>query len=297
MDHDELRAKIASFPRWHYEFDLDGLVTPIFDKRHVTRHEQRSRYFFDALVDVCGGSLKGLRVLDLGCNAGWWSLKAIDAGCDFVAGIDGRQMHIDQANLVFEQKHVDAGRYEFIVGNVLSDPWPAGDFDVVLCLGLLYHISKPVELMERIAATKADLVVIDTQIIDAGGSYWLSYREPLSEARNAIDYETVLHPSRKAVIDLVKQFGYDVVPLPLNMTDFRGSRDYLVGERLAFLCASNTDLTHLKPSSWNSPLWRIDIASRVSLRIARATVSALRLNARRARIVLGRRSAGMEVTR
>ena len=109
MDHDELRDKIAAFPRWHYEFDLDGLVTPIFDKRHVTRHEQRSRYFFDALVDVCGGSLKGLRVLDLGCNAGWWSLKAIDAGCDFVTGIDGRQMHIDQANLVFEAKHVDAG--------------------------------------------------------------------------------------------------------------------------------------------------------------------------------------------
>lgn len=197
MDHDELRAKIASFPRWHYEFDLDGLVTPIFDERHITRHEQRSRYFFDALVDVCGGSLKGLRVLDLGCNAGWWSLKSIDAGCDFVAGIDGRQMHVDQANLVFEAKHVDARRYEFIVGNVLSDPWPAEDFDVILCLGLLYHISKPVELMERIAATKADLVVIDTQIIDAGGSYWLSYREPLNEARNAIDYETVLHPSRK----------------------------------------------------------------------------------------------------
>jgi ribosomal protein L11 methylase PrmA len=41
-------------------------------------------------------------VLDLGCNAGFWSLAAIDAGADLVVGIDGRQMHIDQANLVFE---------------------------------------------------------------------------------------------------------------------------------------------------------------------------------------------------
>ena len=95
----------------------------------------------------------------------------------------------------------------------------------------------------------------------------------------------------------MRQLGYDVVPLPLNMTDFRGSRDYLIGERLAFLCAKNTDLTQLKSGSRNSPLWRLDIASRVSLRIARATVSAVRLNARRARVALDRKSAHREVAR
>jgi tRNA (mo5U34)-methyltransferase len=288
MNHDELRAKVDNFSQWHYQFDLDGIITPIFDKNHVIRHEQRSRYFFDALVSVCGGSLKGLRVLDLGCNSGWWSLKAIDAGADFVAGIDGRQMHIDQANLVFETKHVDPARYEFSVGNVLTDPWPAGEFDVVLFLGLLYHISKPVELMQRIAAANTDLLVIDTQIIDAGGSYWLSYREPLDEARNAVDFETVLHPSRKAVVDLGKQFGYNVVPLPLNMTSFRGSPDYMIGERLAFLCAKRTDLSRLKSGPSDSALASIDGALRTSLRLTRAAVSTVRVNARR---VLGGKSA------
>jgi 2-polyprenyl-3-methyl-5-hydroxy-6-metoxy-1,4-benzoquinol methylase len=59
-------------------------------------HEQRKCYFFGPLIELCGGSLKGKRVLDLGCSAGFWSLDAVESGCDFVLGIDGRQMQIDQ---------------------------------------------------------------------------------------------------------------------------------------------------------------------------------------------------------
>src|SRR5438874_11343056 len=91
----DIATRIASFPRWHYEFELDGHLTPIFDPAYANRHRQRRRYFFDALLHTCGGSLKGLRVLDLGCNAGFWSLAAIEGGCDLVYGVDGRAMHVE----------------------------------------------------------------------------------------------------------------------------------------------------------------------------------------------------------
>ncbi|MGH2699183.1 MAG: DUF1698 domain-containing protein, partial [Actinomycetota bacterium] len=58
-------------------------------------------------MELCGGSLRGKRVLDLGCNAGFWSLEALDRGADFVLGIDGRDMHIEQAEFVFEVKEID----------------------------------------------------------------------------------------------------------------------------------------------------------------------------------------------
>src|SRR5690606_28533614 len=93
MDQEQIRQKIASFPRWHYQFDLAGNLTPIFREKWIIRHRERKRYFFDPVVDLCGGSLKGKRVLDLGCNAGFWSLNAAEAGADFVLGVDGRQMH------------------------------------------------------------------------------------------------------------------------------------------------------------------------------------------------------------
>ena len=88
MDQEQIRQKIASFPRWHYQFDLAGNLTPIYREKWIIRHRERKRYFFEPVVDLFGGSLKGKRVLDLGCNAGFWSLNAAEAGADFVLGVD-----------------------------------------------------------------------------------------------------------------------------------------------------------------------------------------------------------------
>lgn len=120
MDAQELRERIDSFPVWHYKFDFDGVSTPIFREDYANRHEQRRRVFFDPLVQVAGGTLRGKRVLDLGSNAGYWSLAAIEAGADFVFGIDGRQMHIDQAELVLQAKGIDPERYSFQLGTSSS---------------------------------------------------------------------------------------------------------------------------------------------------------------------------------
>src|SRR5262245_22807001 len=107
MDDTELLRRIQSFPRWHYEIDLGRHKTPIFDPSIINRHRQRRAYFFDPLQKLCGGTLAGKRVLDLGCNAGYWSLLAVEAGCEFVLGIDGRVTHVEQAEFVFEARGID----------------------------------------------------------------------------------------------------------------------------------------------------------------------------------------------
>ena len=113
MEPNELEKRIAEFPRWHYMFEFGGgLRTPVPDQGMVNRHEQRRRYFFEPLVRLTGGSLSGHRVLDLGCNAGFWSLNALDSGADFVLGVDARQTYIEQARLVFEAKEADPGHRE-----------------------------------------------------------------------------------------------------------------------------------------------------------------------------------------
>ena len=40
MDADTIAERIASFPRWHYQFDLQGQLTPIHDRRWINRHAQ-----------------------------------------------------------------------------------------------------------------------------------------------------------------------------------------------------------------------------------------------------------------
>ena len=99
MERRELEERIAELGPWHYRFEFDdGVVTPIATPVNVNRHEQRRRYFFDALLRVMGGSLKGHRVLDLGCNAGFWASQAMAADADFLLGVDGRQGQLDQAS-------------------------------------------------------------------------------------------------------------------------------------------------------------------------------------------------------
>jgi 2-polyprenyl-3-methyl-5-hydroxy-6-metoxy-1,4-benzoquinol methylase len=245
MDSQELRERVEAFPTWHYEFDLGDVTTPVNEKQKVNRHIQRKRIGFDPLVRVAGGSLRGKRVLDLGCNAGYWSLAAIEADADLVFGIDGRQMHVDQANLVFEAKGIDPARYRFECGNIFEYDF-SRDFDVVLCLGLMYHISKPVELFEVISRVNASLVLIDTIVNLIPVSAFRVVRERVDVPLNAVDYETVLIPSRQAVLDIAKQFGFDGAVVAQHITDYTGMKDYKARSRAAIICAKGISLDGLE---------------------------------------------------
>jgi len=246
MQQSEILKKINKFPRWHYEFDLKGIRTPVFDPNHVNRHKQRKKYFFDPLVKLYGNTLRGKRVLDLGCNAGFWSLQAIMSGAEYVLGIDGREMHIEQANFVFEVYEIEKRKYDFICDNIYDmDFSEFGTFDVVLCLGLMYHIIKPFVLLENISAINRDILVIDTSLSPLKGALLELRRDDLEEPRDAVDYALVTYPTKQAVIKIASQVGYSVVTLQPEFDDYTSAKDYRNGRRLAFLCSKKTDLGKL----------------------------------------------------
>ncbi len=243
MTRDELEQRIAEFTQWHYRFEFDnGARTSVPDSRLINRQEQRRRYFFDALLGLCGGSLRGRRVLDLGCSAGFWSLQAIEAGAAFVLGVDAQGTSIDQAKLVFEAKGIDPARYSFehrdLFERVLSQ-----EFDVVLCLSLMSHLSKPVELFELMAGTGAAIIVVETELSRTPDSVFAVSSS--ADGRKSVAHKLVLIPSREAVVDLAEEFGYKTVPLALNITDFTGLNDYRRHRRLAFICAKGLSLEML----------------------------------------------------
>jgi SAM-dependent methyltransferase len=259
METEELASRIAAFPAWSYRFEFDGgLSTPSVDPAMVNRHEQRRRYFFEPLLALAGGSLRGRRVLDLGCNAGFWSLAAVEAQADFVLGVDAKPMYLEQAELVFSAKDIDPARYRFEQGNVLAHDFSEG-FDVVLCLGLLDHIAKPVELFELLAAVAPQLLVIDTEISRSRASVFEV--DSLYRRENAVEHETVLIPSRLAVLELAAQFGFEAVALPQNMTDYTGMDDYLHQRRLAFVCSKAVPLGALEQDRRSALPWWVTAAA------------------------------------
>ena len=232
----ELAARIASFPRWHYAFDLRGHSTATPGVTRVHRHAQRLSYLLDPLVAQCGGSLAGLRVLDLACNAGFWSLAALRRGADFVLGVEARKMHLEQAALVFEVECIDAARYRFIEADLMTSDWGAwGRFDVVLCLGLLYHVNRPVELFARIASTGARHVLVDTALSQLPEASFELHSESNADPRNAVASGFTFWPTRAAVAALAADQGYDARALDPAFATWSECEDYRDGRRCGFL--------------------------------------------------------------
>ncbi len=124
------------------------------------------------------------------------------------------------------RRAVDPSRYRFEEANIFTHDF-AGQFDIVLCLGLMYHISKPVELFEIFDGVGADVLVIDTSVSFAPSSFFeVSLDRNLDDPRNAVDYEIVLVPNRGALTELAALFGFKTVCLAHNMTDYTGMHDY-----------------------------------------------------------------------
>ncbi len=255
MDSEELEERIEAFPRWQYRFEFaDGVRTRVSHEGVANRHAQRRRYVFDALLSLTGGTLRGRRVLDLGCNAGYFSLEAIDAGADFVLGVDAQQESVEQARLIFEAKNVEEGRYRFDQADVFAAP-QTERFDIVLCLALLDASARPIELFDLMTGVGADLIVLDTGISRIGSSFFEI--GAINDPRVVLDHKMVLVPSWQAMFELAKEFGLRIAPLAVDMDDYNGLDDYRRGRRLAFVLSRETPLDGLaqaKPPSL-APWW------------------------------------------
>ncbi len=107
--------------------------------------------------------LAGKSVLDVGCNAGFYSVQAKRLGAARVLGIDARQHEIRQALLVRRALGLDL---ELRRQSVYSlSPARLGRFDVVLALGLIYHCKHLVLALEKLFSVTRGLLIVETEIL------------------------------------------------------------------------------------------------------------------------------------
>lgn len=114
------------------------------------------------------GDVQGKRILDLACRTGLFTVALAKAGADVVA-IEGRQENLDLA------PRVDGVQY--ILGDVRALP-DLGQFDAVLCLGILYHLgaADAVALLGNLR-TLTSQVIVDTHVGEEDESILLDHRE------------------------------------------------------------------------------------------------------------------------
>ncbi|HUO84671.1 MAG TPA: DUF1698 domain-containing protein [Thermoanaerobaculia bacterium] len=154
-------ASSAHEIRWFHQIELpDGTVTG-----GVDRSQQRlSRMRFPS-------SFEGRRVLDVGAWDGYFSFEAERRGAVDVLATDsyswsgegwGNKDGFDFAHAAL-QSRVRSLPIDIMD---LSPERVGGQFDVVLLLGVLYHLRHPLLALERVASVTARMLIIETEVDD-----------------------------------------------------------------------------------------------------------------------------------
>ncbi len=118
------------------------------------------RFKWNQIAPVLPADLTGWEVLDVGCNAGFYSFELARRGAS-VLGIDADSRYLRQAE--WARRHLDrTGRVRFEERTVYDLPALAGRFDLVLFMGVLYHLRYPLLALEMVAEKVGRLLIFQT---------------------------------------------------------------------------------------------------------------------------------------
>ncbi len=104
--------------------------------------------------------LRGWRVLDVGCNAGFYSFALAARGAEVLA-VDQDEHYLQQARWAAEQLDPE-GRVRFEQLGVYELARRPERFDLVLFLGVLYHLRHPLLALDLLAEKARRLLVLQT---------------------------------------------------------------------------------------------------------------------------------------
>lgn len=202
-DVDALRARVAQVPYWFHSIDLGGGV--------VTPGLKSSAWLAAEFANLGLSDLSGKSVLDVGSWDGYYAFAAERLGAERVVALDHyawssdlgawedyrrtcveRGCPVQPAHTLPEVWHPETlpgrrgfdvahaaleSKVEVVVADLMDcDLEQLGSFDVVLYLGLLYHMKHPLLALERVAQVTRGTAIIETQ----AESFRTSGRTPLT---------------------------------------------------------------------------------------------------------------------
>lgn len=215
---------------WFYSFELpDGRRTRTYHGDTLNAiHDTRWSMVEAALRNRYGGTHRERSALDLACHQGYFAVKLAQAGFGKVCAVDARQSHVEDSRLIGDV--FGLSNLTVLQSDVFDlDQKELGTFDVVLMLGLLYHLENPVGALRIARALCRDCCLIETQIVPGMTGYvdYGSYEfvRPLKGSFGIIDETGETHgpeasitgiclvPSLEALHWILRKVGFREVQL------------------------------------------------------------------------------------
>lgn len=152
LSTEQIRQRVAELGDWFHNLDLGGVQTAPDHFLGDYPQIKWRRFSFAIPEDLTGKS-----VLDVGCNAGFYSIQMKRRGADRVVAIDTDDKYLEQARFAAK---VSNAEIEFRNLSVYRVADLRERFDLVLFMGVLYHLRHPLLALELLHEhVVADLLV------------------------------------------------------------------------------------------------------------------------------------------
>lgn len=152
-----LRAQVEALAPWFQNIDLGGGLTTAPDHFLGDYPAFKYRRFAEALP----ADLTGKSVLDIGCNAGFYAIEMARRGARRVVGIDSDARYLEQARLASDA--LGFPEIEFARCDVYDLARLGETFDLVIFMGVLYHLRHPLLALDLIREHVAgDMLLFQT---------------------------------------------------------------------------------------------------------------------------------------
>jgi 2-polyprenyl-3-methyl-5-hydroxy-6-metoxy-1,4-benzoquinol methylase len=174
METEQIKLKrqkiVEQFGDWTAHNILLKDDTFTYDQSHpkfeeqLTGHGIHLRRILQIVSDTTNQPLSKLRVLDLACLEGLYGIEFARHGSE-VIGIEGREANVVKAQ--FAKDVLELNNLTFVQDDVRNlSVSKYGHFDVVLCLGILYHLDVPdvFHFVESMSEVCRGVAVIDTHV-------------------------------------------------------------------------------------------------------------------------------------
>jgi tRNA (mo5U34)-methyltransferase len=155
MNRDDIARQISSLGEWFQNMNLGGVWTA---PNHALGNYPAEKW--KSFQHAIPAELTGKTVLDIGCNAGFYSLEMKRRGASRVLGIDFDPAYLDQARFAADMSGLDVEFQQLSVYDVAK---LHEKFDIVLFMGVLYHLRHPLLALDLIR----EHVVRDTMIFQS----------------------------------------------------------------------------------------------------------------------------------
>ena len=201
MDREQLNAEVGRH-EWFHAMDLgQGVVTP---GRIDVARQTLPRLKMPA-------DLSGKTVLDIGAWDGFFSFEAERRGAKRVLATDSHAWFACKPAFELARRALDSRVEDYDIDVMDLAPDRIGSFDVVLFLGVLYHLRHPMLALEKVFSVCADHLILETVTDLVWTRYPVMRFYPGSEL--AGDASNWFGPNPAAILGMLKAVGFSRVEI------------------------------------------------------------------------------------